>query len=339
MAAADISYVSRTRPDPPELHNGLRALYAPISVELAEAEAILQRELASEQPGVAEVVRYAFRLGGKRLRPALLLLAGNACGALTPAHLVLAAVVEMIHTATLLHDDVLDEAVLRRHLPTLAARWNNSTSVLAGDYLFTHAFYLASSLNSTYACHAIGRATNRVCEGELRQVHERGNFELGEDEYLQVITAKTAELCACCGELGAYYAAAPPRVVEAMACYGRWLGMAFQVADDLLDLVGDERLAGKSLGTDLVQQKLTLPLIRLLNASAPHERPRLVDFIKKADRAALLEQLKQSGALEYAHDRAMQFAANAVQSLLVLPSGPARNTLADLARLAVERAQ
>ncbi len=339
MAAADISYVSRTHPDPPELHSKLCALYAPISAELAKAEAILHHELASEQPGVAEVVRHAFRLGGKRLRPALLLLAGKACGTLTPAHLVLAAVVEMVHTATLVHDDVLDEAVLRRHLPTLAVRWNNSTSVLAGDYLFTHAFYLASSLHSTYACRAIGRATNRVCEGELRQVHERGNFDLGEKEYLQIITAKTAELCACCGELGAYYAGASPSVVDAMACYGRWLGMAFQVADDLLDLVGDERLAGKSLGTDLVQQKLTLPLIRLLDAAAPHERPRLVEFIKNAHRTAILEQLQQSGALQYARERALQFAASAVQSLAVLPDGPARDALAELARRAVERAQ
>lgn len=339
MAAADISYVSGTRPVSPEQHAGLRALYAPISAELAEAEAILHRELASDQPAVMEVLQHAFRLGGKRLRPALLLLAGKACGELTPAHLVLAAVVEMVHTATLVHDDVLDEAVLRRHLPTIAARWNNSTSVLAGDYLFTHAFYLASSLNSTYACRAIGRATNRVCEGELRQVHERGNFELGEEQYLQIITAKTAELCACCGELGAYYAAAPPHLVDAMASYGRWLGMAFQIADDLLDLVGDEQLAGKSLGTDLVQQKLTLPLIRLLDAAAPHDRPRLVSFIKKADRAALLEQLQNSGALEYARERAMQFAANAVQSLSLLPNHAARNALAELARRAVERAQ
>jgi octaprenyl-diphosphate synthase len=331
--------VNRTAPQIPELPTALRTLYAPIADELAEAEAILRRELASDQPGVAEVVQHALCQRGKRLRPALLLLAGKACGALTRSHLVLAAVVEMIHTATLVHDDVLDQAALRRHLPTVAARWNNTTSILAGDYLFTHAFYLASTLDSTHACQVIGKATNRVCEGELRQAHERGNFRLGETEYLHIISGKTAELCACCGELGAYYAGASPGVVEAVARYGRFLGIAFQLADDLLDLVGEEGQMGKSLGMDLAQQKLTLPLIRLLDTAGPQERPDLIAFIRQADRTALVARLQQAGALQYVHERAIQFAALAKQALGVVPPGPARDVLAELAGLAVERTQ
>ena len=184
---------------------------------------------------------------------------------------MLAAVVEMIHTATLVHDDVLDEASLRRHRETINARCDNEASVLVGDFLFTHAFYLASSLETTFACQTIGRATNIVCEGELRQIHSRGNFALTEAEYLAIIEAKTAELCACCCRLGAHYAGATPHVEDALDRFGRNLGIAFQIADDLLDLVGDEDSMGKSLGTDLEKQKPTLPLIRLL-ADSTHRR-------------------------------------------------------------------
>ena len=176
--------------------SALQLLYAPIEQELADVEEILRRELRSEYAFVDELVRYGCLLGGKRLRPALLLLAAKASGHITQEHLLLAAVVEMIHTATLIHDDVLDEADRRRHLATVNARWDNEASVLLGDFLFTHAFYLASTTGSTVACQRIGRATNVVCEGELRQQGSRSNFALPEEDYLSIIDAKTAELCA-----------------------------------------------------------------------------------------------------------------------------------------------
>ena len=166
----------------------------------------LQNELHSEHPRSYAVIRHGLGLGGKRLRPALLLLAGQAVGRLVDEHIVLAAVVEMIHTATLVHDDVLDEAAVRRHVDTVNARWNNETSVLLGDFLFTHAFYLSSTLDSTYACRTIGRSTNIVCDGELRQTLSSGDVNLSEEDYLAIVEAKTAELCACCCELGAHYA-------------------------------------------------------------------------------------------------------------------------------------
>src|SRR5262249_25288331 len=205
---------------------------------------------------------------GKRLRPALLLLTARACGRVTPAHHTLAAVAEMIHTATLVHDDVLDDAALRRHVQTVNAGWGNQTSILLGDYLFTHAFHLSSTIGDARACELIGEATNRVCEGELHQVCERGNLDLTEAEYLDIIDGKTAELTSCCCRLGALYSGATTGVVEQLSRYGRWLGVAFQIADDLLDLVGEERTTGKSLGTDLDQQKLTLPLIYLLGRAS-----------------------------------------------------------------------
>ena len=184
------------------LPSAVRALYEPIKDHLEAAEDVLRQELKNDSPFVNELLQYGGQLGGKRLRPALLLLTATATGSVTPDHYVLAAVVEMIHTATLVHDDVLDEADMRRHLATVNSRWNNETSVLLGDYLFTHAFYLASTLESTYACRRIGRSTNIVCEGELRQVGNRGNHALREDEYFDIINGKTAELCACACHLG-----------------------------------------------------------------------------------------------------------------------------------------
>ena len=177
---------------------------------------------------------------------------------------MLAAVVEMIHTATLVHDDILDEAVIRRHAATVNAEWGNETAVLLGDYLFTHAFHLAASLESTRACRWIGHATNKVCEGEMQQVHHRGNLDLDENDYFAIIEGKTAELTAVSCRLGASYAGAAEPTVAALDRYGRNLGIAFQIADDVLDIWGEERVTGKSLGTDLEKQKLTLPVIRLL---------------------------------------------------------------------------
>ena len=169
----------------------------------------------------------------------------------------------MIHTATLVHDDVLDEASIRRHEDTVNARWNNQTSILLGDYLFTHAFFLASSLDTTFGCRTIGRSTNIVCEGELLQTAASGNFELSREEYFKIIQAKTAELCACCCRLGAHYAGGDEQTVEKMAMFGWKLGSSFQIADDLLDLIGDPETVGKSLGTDLSKRRMTLPLILL----------------------------------------------------------------------------
>ncbi len=193
----------------------------------------------------------------------------------------------MIHTATLVHDDVLDSARVRRRVATVNAVWGVQTSVLLGDYLFTHAFHLASTLDDVRACRLIGEATDRVCEGELCQVLQRGNLDLTEAEYFDIIDGKTAELTACCCHLGALYSGASPEVVQALARYGRCVGLAFQIADDLLDLVGEEKTTGKSLGTDVEQQKLTLPLIYLLDA----RRQRLVHA-----RAADSEQSRQSQA-------------------------------------------
>lgn len=317
-----------------------KRLYAPIATELAAAEDLLRAELSSDDPAVDKLVKYAFRLGGKRLRPALLLLAAKAAGQVTADHVVLAAVVEMIHTATLVHDDVLDEAELRRHRQTINAASGNESSVLVGDFLFTHAFYLASSLETTYACQVIGRATNIVCAGELRQIHSRGNFALSESEYLSIIEAKTAELCACCCRLGAHYAGANSARTDALDRLGRNLGIAFQIADDLLDLVGDEGSMGKSLGTDLDKQKMTLPVIRLLAHSSDAEQAEIIELLSStdpADRSQINLWLERSDALEYAQQTARRYAEAARGETRHLAPGPIRDVLESLCGLVVSR--
>lgn len=320
----------------------LARITRPIAEQLTQVDAVLRGELRSEHEHVDELVRYGCLLGGKRLRPVLLLLSAKALGEVTREHVVLAAVVEMVHTATLVHDDVLDEAQTRRHLATVNSRWDNKTSVLLGDFLFTHAFYLASTLGSALACQVIGRATNTVCEGELRQKDARGDFSLSEDQYLDIIASKTAELCACSCYLGAYYATHDDGWADAMAHYGRDLGVAFQIVDDILDLRGDEQRVGKSLGTDLAQQKATLPLIRALETAEPPDRREMLALVQgneepQADR--LLPYLIKYEAVEYAYQVARRFALRAADRLSELRESPASESLRQLSSFVIDRAR
>lgn len=311
-----------------------------IGADLLESEGILAAELHSSNPYVSDILEHATRFRGKRLRPMLLLLVAKACGGIRHDHKVLAAVVEMIHLATLVHDDVLDDAQTRRHVATVNTRWNNETSVLFGDYLFTHSFHLASSLETTYACRRIGYSTNLVCEGELSQIKERGNLDLTEETYFRIIDGKTAELTALCGHLGAKYAQQTEAVTVAMEQYGRLLGLAFQIADDVLDLQGNEKKTGKSLGSDLDKQKLTLPLIRLL-ATAPEqdgaEIRRLLSQPDESTREKLAPYFARSDAFEYTARRAQGLAGDARRKLDGLPNSIAKRILSEIADFAVQR--
>jgi octaprenyl-diphosphate synthase len=288
---------------------------------------------------VAQVVDHVRHYRGKRLRPVLLLLAARASGRVSTPHYVLGAVVEMIHTATLVHDDVLDSARVRRRVPTVNALWGVQTSVLLGDYLFTHAFHLASTVDAT-ACRLIGEATDRVCEGELCQVLHRGNLDLTEAEYFDVIDGKTAALTAGCCRLGALYAGANEEVIEALTRFGRCVGQAFQIADDLLDLVGDEKATGKSLGTDVEQGKLTLPLIHLLQTAPEALSLRARNILHGADqprREQLRPCLLEAGSLEYARRRALDLAEQARDELSCLPASPYRSILEAMTDRVVHR--
>ncbi|MEO6808129.1 MAG: polyprenyl synthetase family protein, partial [Isosphaeraceae bacterium] len=247
---------------------------------------------------------------------------------------------EMIHTATLVHDDILDDAVARRHAATVNAEWGNEAAVLLGDYLFTHAFHLAASLDSTLACRWIGRATNLVCEGEMQQVRNRGNFDLDEAAYFAIIKGKTAELTAVSCRLGAHYAGAPSATVETMDGFGRNLGVAFQIADDVLDLWGEERTTGKTLGTDLEKQKLTLPLIRLLATVPPDTAEQIRGLLSRSDpdlRRRIQPELESSGALEYAWECAKDATRSALAALDTLPDSRARDALQSMTHHVLRR--
>ena len=324
-----------------ESRRTLGRLLAPIQAEMADAERIFQEELRSRFAFVQTLVEHCGDYQGKRLRPALVLLSAGACGAITPAHPVLAAVVEMIHTATLVHDDVLDESLVRRHAATVNAEWGNESAVMLGDYLFSHAYHLAASLDSTLACRWIGKATNEVCEGEMQQIHHRGNLDLDEESYNQIIAGKTAALTAVSCRLGAHYAGAAESVVESLEAYGQHIGMAFQIADDVLDIWGDERATGKSLGTDLEKQKLTLPLIRLLETGDPasvETARRLLNEARADARKQLRPMLEDSGALDYAWAKAQWHIERAVESLEVVPPSAYRDVLTAMAEYVVRRA-
>lgn len=340
--------MSTVRQPPADLQQTLAMLYSSVASELRRVDARLADELHSNHAKADEVIRHGIRLSGKRLRPALLLLAGQAVGRLRDEHITLAAVVEMIHTATLVHDDVLDEAAIRRHEDTVNARWNNETSVLLGDFLFTHAFYLASTTESTYACRTIGRATNIVCDGELRQTLSSGDVNLSEDDYLSIVEAKTAELCACSCALGAYYAGGDEETVARVASFGRNLGIAFQIADDLLDLEGNESATGKSLGTDLAKRKMTLPLIHARDTLDATERKKFFTALASLPlppgegrgegfRELLLNLVARHDSFNYARTQAQLYADRAQADLALLADTPAKDALTALTDFAIAR--
>ncbi|MBN1590873.1 MAG: polyprenyl synthetase family protein [Pirellulales bacterium] len=323
-----------------DISETLRSLYAPIREQLAEVEAILHGELHSDSPQVDRLVKHGFRLGGKRLRPALVLLTGMACGETGPDHLVLAAAMELIHTATLIHDDVLDEADLRRHLETVNARWDNEASILLGDYLLARAICLASSVDDPTASREIGRASRIMCEGELRQIVGCGDYDLTEQEYIEIISGKTAELCACSCRVGAHYAGASQELARTCGRYGANLGIAFQIVDDLLDVLGDETTTGKSLGTDLLKQKMTLPLIRLLGLLKPVERETVVALLsdpERQPREAIQPWLARTDAIDYTRRKAEGYVQLAIEQLDAVPATPTRDVLRNLAQFVLAR--
>ncbi len=312
--------------------------FGPIQSDLETADRIFAATLAEYRNPIAPLVQHLKHYRGKRLRPAVLLLTAKACGGIRPAHHTLAAVVEMVHTATLVHDDVLDGAEVRRHVQTVNAGWGEKTAVLMGDMLFTHAFHLTSTVDGR-ACAIIGEATNRVCVGELRQVCERGNLNLSEADYFAMIDGKTAALIDACGRLGAEYAGATPALADRLAAFGRNLGRAFQVADDLLDLTGNEATTGKTLGTDLAQRKLTLPLIDCLNRLPTKEAESLRSHLRDAeiDSDRVHDAMTRTGSLVYAQKKAEDFARKAKQELAGLPASDCKTILEQLSDWSIRR--
>lgn len=311
-----------------------------ISDDMNALDALIRRELHSTVPLVSQIAEYIISSGGKRIRPVLLLLMARAHGYVGVHHHTLAAVVEFVHTATLLHDDVVDESSLRRGRDTANALFGNAASVLVGDFVYSRAFQMMVSTDSMQVMQILADATNVIAEGEVLQLLNMHDPDVTEERYLQVIRSKTAKLFEAATQLGALIAGATPKQIEAAAEYGRSIGTAFQLIDDVLDYSGDAGEIGKNVGDDLREGKPTLPLIYLMQHGSPEERELVRNCIVNGDESqfdAVLAAITQSGALAYTREQAEIAAQRAATALANLPDSAHRAALMGLTVFAVNR--
>jgi octaprenyl-diphosphate synthase len=308
--------------------------------ELAQVRELIDKQLADcpAAAGTMSHLRKQVR-SGKMLRPGLLLLAGAGCGEVTDKHIRVAAIVEMIHNATLLHDDVIDEGQKRRGGPTVNSLSGNESAVLLGDFLLSKAFRMCAGLEPEVVS-TIALAAVRICTGELRQLTEGRNWQLSEAEYIEVITEKSASLFGCCCHLGGLLSGASETVVRMLADFGLNVGIAFQITDDLLDIIGNESKTGKTLGSDVEKDKPTLAVIHLLATMDEERKSALMSKLKTAgeSKEVLAEMLKSSGSLEYARNCAQQFISKAVAALADLKESRAKEALIETAGFIGRRA-
>ncbi len=320
---------------------GLGTIYSLIEGEMRSVDAVIRQRLHSEVPLVSQVGNYIVASGGKRIRPALLLLSARAVGYRGERHHELAAVIEFIHTATLLHDDVVDESSLRRGKKTANAEFGNAASVLVGDFLYSRAFQMMVSVGSMRVMEVLAEATNIIAEGEVLQLMNCRNADIGVDDYLRVIRYKTAKLFEASARLGAILGEGSRAIEEALAAYGKHLGTAFQIIDDVLDYSGDEGELGKSPGNDLAEGKPTLPLIYVMQQGRPEQAALVRAALENSGGgsfAPIMAAVRESGALDAAREIARREAGLAKQAIAdMLPDTQHRTALLELADFAVAR--
>jgi len=296
--------------------------------------------LGSNVPLVEKIGHYIVESGGKRLRPLLVLLSANAVGYAGEKHVPLAAIIEFIHTATLLHDDVVDNSDLRRGKDTANAKWGNAPSVLVGDFLYSRAFQVMVEIGSMDIMQVISNATNVIAEGEVLQLLNAKNPDTTEDAYMQVILGKTAMLFEAATEAGAILAECPAEQREALRLYGRHLGIAFQLVDDVMDYLSTAEEMGKNVGDDLAEGKPTLPLIHAMREGSDEERLLIRQAIRKGgleDLDPIMQIVQKTGAITYTQERAQAEADKAIAALNALPETSFKETLTQLAHMAVKR--
>lgn len=314
----------------------IRKTFALIRSQLREVEERIRAQSHAFDPAVEGYVAYACESNGKRLRPALALLAAGASGGIRSSHIDLAVIVELIHAATLVHDDIMDGADKRRGQPTANSRWGNSLSVLLGDCLFAHALKLSTSFANHEISHRIACAASDVCSGEIMQTQRRFDLKLSLADYYKIIEMKTAALFAVATELAAEFNGASPETVSIFKNYGLKLGVVYQIYDDCLDIAGDESEAGKTLGSDLRKGKLTLPVLNLLREASAAEQQRLNEIILRGnddDCAELSRMVQQTGALAASAQIAQNLLEEASRPLETLPENSYTTGLQELAAL------
>ena len=315
-------------------------ILSPITQDMQAVDEIIRQRLASHVVMINQLAEHIIGSGGKRLRPALAVLAANSLNATGQQHLILAAVVEFIHTATLLHDDVVDHSDMRRGQSTANALWGNEASVLTGDFLYSRAFQLMMEIGDQRVLSVLADTTNRIAEGEVLQLMNVHNPDISEDTYNDVIERKTAILFEAAARCGALVAGGSDSEADALAQYGHHLGMAFQLIDDCLDYQADAADLGKNIGDDLSEGKVTLPLIVAMQSADANTR----ETLREAIRSGGLDQLDtvkhaiaDSGAITYTTRRAEAAAAAAVQSLTPLPASTFKTALRHLAEFSIRR--
>ena len=318
----------------------LSGIYTLIADDMKAVDAVIRARLHSEVVLVRQVAEYIIAGGGKRMRPALVLLAAGALGYQGKQHHELAAVVEFIHTATLLHDDVVDESALRRGRDTANALFGNAASVLVGDFLYSRAFQMMVGVGSMRIMEVLADATNVIAEGEVMQLMNCHNADTGIDDYLRVIRFKTAKLFQAAARLGGILGKANPDLEEGLARYGMHLGTAFQLIDDVLDYSGEEVDTGKHLGDDLAEGKPTLPLIHVLKHGTPVQAACVRKAIEDGGRDSFTEVLaavRATGALDAAREHARAEAMIAIDAIAQLPPSVYKNALIELSTFSVSR--
>lgn len=324
---------------PPGFHLSLPTLFAPIADDMKAVDAVIRARLDSDVPLIRTIADYIIGAGGKRMRPALLLLIARALAYDGKNHHLMAAVVEFIHTATLLHDDVVDESSLRRGRPTANAVFGNAASVLVGDFLHSRSFQMMVETGSLRVMQILADATNVIAEGEVLQLLNVHDPLVTEERYFQVVRYKTARLFEASSQLGAVLAGASPELEENATEFGRRIGTAFQLIDDVLDYSGDAEALGKNLGDDLREGKPTLPLIRLLHVGTPLQQTLIREAIEtgEGDFAAVAGAIRDSDALIYTRQRAAEECDAAVRALAAFPASEFKNSLLEFCAFAVNR--
>lgn len=321
-------------------HTTLNEIYSPIDRELDDFSECLKKELASDDPLIHEIHQHLLKMTGKFLRPALTILCSKTGGEGHPNAVKLAAAIELIHTATLVHDDIIDESDLRRNMPSIHSKWGTEISIVSGDYLYAKAFVLLASLQDIWISRAFAGCAHVICEGEMKQIEKRKSFLMSEVEYLKIIHQKTAALfqAACMG--GAYLSGAGQETIDCLGRYGFNLGMAFQIVDDCLDLTGETESLGKTAGLDIYKNDVTLPLLYLFHGLKDGDRDSLMLAIQKGG-AGLFEKIKcllvETKSVEKAMQKAQRYVETAVENLRPVKDSPYKESLTLLAQYCVDR--
>lgn len=318
----------------------MESIFALVQADFSAVNALIPRRLTSDVDMVEKIGAYIIDSGGKRLRPLLVLLSARLLGYAGQDHVKLAAIIEFLHTATLLHDDVVDHSALRRGRATANALWGNAPSVLVGDFLYSRAFQLMVELDQMKILDILSSATNTIAEGEVQQLANIGNLSIDESAYRETIRCKTALLFEAATHTAAHLCTRESALIETLRRFGLHFGMAYQLVDDCLDYMSDAETMGKNAGDDLAEGKLTLPLIHSLGQSDAADRAVLVDGLRRGDASALTEVLtilQRTGSIAYAQDAALHESRLALELLESLPAGPARHALSELTRHCTKR--